>query len=140
VKFTVRRVEGPRWAETLLKVQKQTLPHDDTLDPATGLWWLAWGEDGAVAGFASLHPSKRWLETGLLSRAGVLLHYQGHGLQKKLIRARERFARRLGWGWMISDTTDNPASANSLISCGYRLYEPRWPYRVKETLYWRKRL
>jgi len=140
VKFTVRRVEGPKWAETLLKVQATTLPFDDALDPATGFWWLAWGEDGAVAGFASLHPSKRWLETGLLSRAGVLLHYQGHGLQKKLIRARERHARRLGWGWMISDTTDNPASANSLISCGYRIYEPRWPYRVNETLYWRKKL
>jgi hypothetical protein len=46
----------------------------------------------------------------------------------------------LGWNWLITDTTDNFPSANSLISCGYKLFEPTIPWGGKLTLYWRKHL
>jgi GNAT superfamily N-acetyltransferase len=140
MKFKIERVNGARYANELRRVQRACLPHDRPLRSDDGYWWLAWAEDGTVAGFASMHPSVRWLGTGFLSRAGVVLHCQGFGLQKRLIRARERYARRLGWEWLVSDTTENPASSNSLISCGFKIYDPTWPYRVKETIYWRKKL
>lgn len=41
---------------------------------------------------------------------------------------------------MISDTTDNFPSANSLISKGYKLYAPSKPWAYEITLYWRKKL
>ena len=53
-----------------------------------------------------------------LCRSGVIKSFRGKGIQKKLIRSRERFSRTLGWKWLITDTTDNPPSSNSLISCG----------------------
>jgi GNAT superfamily N-acetyltransferase len=140
MKFTIRRVSGDKFYDEIKQAQRATLPYDKALDSRDGIWWLAWAEDGSVAGFASMHASRRWAQTGFLSRAGVLLHYQGFGLQKRLIRARERYAKRLGWEWLITDTTENPASANSLIACGFKMYEPSYPYRVNNTCYWRKKV
>ena len=49
-------------------------------------------------------------------------------------------AKRLGMNWLITDTTDNPPSANSLIACGFKLFEPSKPWANKQSLYWRKRI
>jgi L-amino acid N-acyltransferase YncA len=72
-----------------------------------------------------------------MCRAGVIRNFQGHGLQKRLIQARIRKARALNWEWLLTDTTDNPASANSLIAMGFKLYEPKAPWANKNSLYWR---
>jgi GNAT superfamily N-acetyltransferase len=78
--------------------------------------------------------------TGYLCRAGVLESHRGRGLQKRLIRVRERKARKLGWTHVVTDTYENPASANSLIKCGFRSYLPRNPWGAKGVAYWIKRL
>jgi GNAT superfamily N-acetyltransferase len=140
MKFTIKRVDPDKYELAIRRLQKQCLPADEPLDCSTGYWWLAWGEDGRLAGFCSLHASQQWGLTGYLSRAGVVLHYQGYGLQKRLIRARERLAKRLGWIWLITDTTHNPASANNLISCGFKMYSPTRPYMTEGAVYWRKRV
>jgi hypothetical protein len=44
------------------------------------------------------------------------------------MRAAEGRARGHGWALVISDTTDNVASANNFITAGYRLYRPRYPW------------
>jgi GNAT superfamily N-acetyltransferase len=66
--------------------------------------------------------------------------HRGQGVQKRLIRARIRQARALGWNWLITDTYLNPASANSLIATGFKMYEPSQPWGAKQTLYWRLKL
>ena len=48
------------------------------------------------------------------------------------------FALPSKWGSIVSDTTDNPVSANNFIRAGYRLYEPEAPWAWSHTLYWRK--
>jgi hypothetical protein len=62
----------------------------------------------------------------------------GNGLQLRLTRAVEKRARHNGWNSVISDTTENIASANNFIRAGYRLYRPRMPWAWPNTLYWRK--
>ncbi len=47
-------------------------------------------------------------------------------------------ARYNGWTSVISDTTDNLASANNFIRGGYRLYRPQYPWAWPNTLHWRK--
>jgi hypothetical protein len=42
------------------------------------------------------------------------------------------------WESIVSDTTNNPISANNFIQAGYRLYEPELPWAWSHTLYWRK--
>jgi hypothetical protein len=54
------------------------------------------------------------------------------------MRAMEARARHNGWACIISDTTDNIASANNSIRAGYRLYQPQIPWAWPHTLYWRK--
>ncbi|OKO85938.1 hypothetical protein AC630_04260 [Bradyrhizobium sp. AS23.2] len=44
------------------------------------------------------------------------------------------------WDSIVSDTTDNPVSANNFIQAGYRLYEPEVPWAWSHSLYWRRSL
>lgn len=140
MKFRICQVNArdPEIAELLLRMQRECLPGDVPMSPQTGYWWVAYTEHGTPAGFCGLHASKRWEQTGYLSRSGVLDRHQGKGLQKRMIRIRITKAKRLGWKWLITDTSQNPASANSLIACGFRMYEPRRPYALPTSSYWRR--
>jgi GNAT superfamily N-acetyltransferase len=102
-----------------------------------GYWWLALHE-AAPVGFAGLIPSTRAHNAGYFSRVGVLRRHCGRGLQLRMMRAMESRARDNGWGCVVSDTTDNVASANNFIRAGYRLFSPKNPWAWPNTLYWRK--
>jgi hypothetical protein len=102
-----------------------------------GHWWLVFHQKTPV-GFAGVIPSTRACHAGYLSRVGVLRQHWGNRLQLRLMRALESRARHNGWNWLISDTTDNLASANNFIRAGYRLYQPANPWAWPNTLYWRK--
>ena len=102
-----------------------------------GHWWLAFREMVPVA-FAGLVPSSYAENAGYFCRVGVLQEHWGRALQLRLMRAAEARARAKGWSLIISDTTDNIASANNFIRAGYQLYRPRYPWGWPRTLYWRK--
>jgi GNAT superfamily N-acetyltransferase len=102
-----------------------------------GSWWLAYRGVEAVA-FAGVVPSTHARNSGYFCRVGVVPKHRGHGLQRRLMRAVEAQARRNGWNSVVSDTTDNRASANNFIAAGYRLYQPESPWGWSTTLYWRK--
>ena len=127
-------------ASLLTSLQRQCLPYDKLYKTNIGYWWTVTDDSGVACGFAGLAPSVRWCDTGYLCRAGVLPSHRGQGLQKQLIRIRIRKAKALGWSWLITDTHENPASANSLIACGFRMFEPSVPWGATGTLYWRKKL
>jgi GNAT superfamily N-acetyltransferase len=120
-------------------LQNICLPFDTPYDTNFGCWWIA-TENGRDIGFAGLVRTVSWTDCGYLCRAGVVPFARGQGLQKKFIHVRIRQAKALGWKWVISDTRLNPASANSLISCGFKMFEPTNPWGCKDTLYWRKKL
>ena len=125
--------------DRLCALQKVCLPHDRPENTNFGTWWIA-TENGVDIGFAGLVRSVRWTDCGYLCRAGVIPSHRGRGLQKKFIRVRIRQAKAIGWKWLVSDTRFNPASANSLIACGFKMFEPSQPWGCKNTLYWRKKL
>ena len=102
-----------------------------------GHWWLAYYQHMPVA-FAGLIPSTHAENSGYFCRVGVLQQHWGRALQLRLMRAIEARARANGWCSIVSDTTDNVASANNFIKAGYRLYRPRCPWAWPHTLYWRK--
>ena len=126
--------------DRLRVLQKKCLPSDAPFDTSQGYWWIVYDAHNLPCAFAGLVPSVRWLDTGYLCRAGVLPSHRGQGVQKRLIRARVRQARALGWSWLITDTYENPASSNSLIATGFKLFEPSKPWGAKGTLYWRLKL
>lgn len=120
-------------------LQLEILPADLPDDVTVGSWWVAYS-DGSPIGFCGIKRSSRWVNAGYLCRAGVLRKFRGKGIQKKLIRVRIAQAKKLGWQWVISDTYENPASANNLISTGFQMYIPSRKYGADGTCYWRKRI
>jgi GNAT superfamily N-acetyltransferase len=144
VTYRVREVDtsDEEIAQELRDLQQITFGNSAPLvDPeAGGWWWIAYKEDVSV-GFAQLVQSTYGPEYGYLKRSGVADKYRGHGLQLRLIRAREQRAKRNGWQWLISETTDNPPSANNLIRAGFKIFEPahgRWAFN--HSIYWRKQI
>jgi len=136
------RVVRARTAEqfaAIAKLQKQVLPFDQPHETDAGAWWVVYDEETPAA-FGGVIPSSQWGDAVYLCRAGVAVQYRGKGLQKRLITARERYARAAGMKWAVTDTTNNPASANSLISRGFKLFDPSRPWGPKGALYWKKRL
>lgn len=105
----------------------------------TGHWWIGYRDDEPIS-FASLIPSDRYPRAGYFKRVGVLPSHRGHGLQLRHMRAIEGRARRNGWIKIVSDTTDNPHSANNFISAGYWILSPQFPWAFPNSIYWSKEL
>ena len=132
----------------LKSMQIRCLPEDDLVMPdksTEGHWFLVHEHSYTnippiLIAFAVMVESTKWYDTVYMSRCCVLPEFRGKGLQKRLLRARERHARALGYTWAITDTRDNVPSSNSLISCGYKLFEPTKPWSFEDSLYWRKKL
>ena len=137
----IRRVDPSRneVRADLDRLQKVCLPSDQPCDVDEGAWWLAYYNDMAV-GFAGVIKSSQWHGTGYMCRAGVMYVARGKGIQKRLIKARMAYGKKAGWTHLVTDTRDNPQSANSLIACGFKMYEPRNPWAYKESCYWIKKL
>lgn len=128
-----------RTAAILDELQATLLPADTPADTSEGWWWIVWADCEPV-GFAGMYASTQWGDAGYLCRAGVAPKFQGHHLQRRLIRARERQARKLGWKWVLTDTYSNPRSANNLIACGYSTFTPSEPWGGDGGTYWKRRV
>jgi GNAT superfamily N-acetyltransferase len=106
----------------------------------TAHWWLVNDHTGGSVAFGGLRVSKT--EGGAyLCRAGVHPQVRGNGLQTRLIQAREKWARKQGLRFLVTDTIfGNNHSVNNLISCGFRAYSPITPWGHETNSYWRKEL
>ena len=108
-------------------------------------WWWTIEDKGEAIAFAGLRPCQEAHNAGLayLIRAGVRRTHRVRGLQRQLIRARVRMARRHGLKEVVTYVMAyNMASANNLISCGFKLYRPAKPqdWGGKTALYFHKSL
>ena len=127
-------------AEMLTDLHRLTFLDSAPVPPFDGgHWWLAFHEHLPVA-FAGLVPSTHAENAGYFCRVGVVDRHWGRSLQLRLMRAMEARARRNGWSCVVSDTTNNLASANNFIKAGYRLYRPEQPWGWPHTLYWRRQI
>ena len=112
-----------------------------------GHCWLVYDRDlwacgiKRIVAFATIIPSYYDpIRIGYFNRVGVLKSARGHKLQKRLLTVVERRARKNGWTSIISDTTDNPPSANAMISGGYKTFEPAVRWAFPHSIYWIKDL
>lgn len=112
-------------------------PNDDPYPKRGSYWWIAY-EGSIPVGFAGLRPYPATGE-GFLCRVGVLRRARKQGLQRRFIRVREKKAREIGLGWLVTYTLLNPASIKSLVDCKYQIYKPQYMY-AGYSLYFRKQL
>lgn len=132
------RVDPAKHAAFLTKFQPQfTNIKPLPITALNSVWWVAYDGDKPAA-FAVIAKSVMLRKTGYLARAGVVKRYRGLGLQKALIRTRLKYAAHQGWHLALTETYDNPPSANSLISCGFRMYHPKKPWGTEGATYWMK--
>lgn len=94
--------------------------------------------DDHVCAYASLRTLEGIDEgSAYFDRAGVAPWARGRGLQRQLIRARERWCRRHGMRIGLTYTlATNPRSSNNLMRCGWRLYSPAYAWEGRGVLYW----
>ena len=142
MKYSIRRVnnKSKRVQNTLNRLQKEILPSDKPCDVTIGQWWIVYTDTNKPVAFCGMKNSSTYSDWCFFHRAGVLDEHTGNGLQKRLIKARIRLAKTMGYNYANSDTTRNPASANSLIACGFKSYLPIKPWAWDYSNYWRLKL
>lgn len=129
--FSLRRTNDLKLVNEL---DIEAFPSDYRLNLA-GAWWLLRRGD-EVAGFCGIRHIPA-LNYGFLCRAAIRDKFQGCGQQKVMIRRRLAYAKQHGWLKVITYTLpDNYPSANNLIRCGFKLYEPQLKWAGKDCLYW----
>lgn len=125
--------------ELMDSMDRNTITGSDPFEKGEGYWWIAY--DGKTpAGFAgmTLHENGTM---AFLCRCGVLPEYRGKGLQRKLIKVRERLAKKIGVKWLVSYTTRKRlVSGNNLIKCGFLLFDPPFSWGDKYWLHFRKEI
>lgn len=117
------------------------MPADDPVEfPADTVWFVALDAQGAVVGYAGVrfHSRKKVAEHLL---AGVHHSQRGKGLQRSLLAARERAARRAGMIRAVTYTRpENAPSAKNLAKARYSTYRPAKAWGGRSMVYWEKRL
>ena len=109
------------------------------------MWWVAVDEPAPntekIVGYAAAHLSSQYPNAIYLSRCGVIPEARGKGLQRRLIRARERWGRSVGAEWARTDTSClNAPSINGLIKAGYKAFVPIWPWAGNGAVYFLKKI
>lgn len=140
--FKIRK--APRKIYPQIKVLCDDLIDDDGVSAwkAGAEYWIAEDSDTKeIVAYAGLVRSTRYTDVVYFHAAGVVQKAQGHKLQRRLIRARLRWAKDHGFSWATTDTIpSNVPSAKNLIACGFRPYWPLYRWRASGACYWSKKL
>lgn len=116
------RVEVSTRLAEAWRLDRRLFPIDIPYRDLDAKWWLVFDDAGRVVAYAA---AKIMNGKCYLTRCGVSARHRGRGLQKRLIRRREAWARSRGCAEVASYvSSDNAASLNSLIACGYRACTP----------------
>lgn len=133
----IRMVLSSKGEELIRTLDRQVFDYtkDDPVVIEGHLWWVIYdGKTPIAYAGAKYLPHEKVV---YLSRAGVLDGYRGKHLQRRLIRARVRWARKIGATQAITYTVvTNPASSNNLIKCGFVTYIPAWKWGGRSAIYW----
>jgi GNAT superfamily N-acetyltransferase len=127
--FVIRRVHNPQDLDHVHDLDRICFPRESEVRLAHTQWWLVrTGGAGAPVAYAGMKLVDKG--TGaFLSRVGVAPWARGHGLQRRLIRARVQAARDQGCRKVVTYVAwDNLKSTNNLVSEGFLFYNPEWAW------------
>jgi GNAT superfamily N-acetyltransferase len=126
--------------DTLVDLHRATFLDYAKIPPFDqGIWWIGYLGKEPVS-FAAMVESDRYPFTGYFKRVGVLDGHRGNRLQRRHMAAIEARAKRNGWIQIVSDTTDNPGSANNFVGARWRIFTPEFPWAFPNSIYWTKPL
>jgi GNAT superfamily N-acetyltransferase len=136
--YCIREVDGDFESDVLTELHALTFQDGSPqADYSEGFWWLAYYGARPVA-FLGAKESVLGDDVGYFYRVGVDPKHRGNSLQLRLMRAMHAKARRIGWRRIVTDTNDNPSSANNIIRAGYLMWKPERPWSFAAAQYWVK--
>jgi GNAT superfamily N-acetyltransferase len=137
--YQIQEVDAVTFSDTINAFNK-LVPEWPALQPrhfTKGYWWLAYLEETPVA-FAGLVPFEPIPNIGYLKRCYVYPDHHGHGLQFRLMAAREAKAKQLGWTHLVSECrVNNKHSTANFTKAGFIQCEPEQPWE-RDSVYWVK--
>jgi GNAT superfamily N-acetyltransferase len=143
-RYKAVRIDPDEDADAILEWQRICFAGDQVLPPEDAMWWFLYDEAGlAVAFIGYKNVDAKYAGssmTAYLARVGVLPSHRGLRLQKLIQDRTVQAVKRLGYFTIITYTWNNPKSANSLISSGYRNYMPAELWATDQVVYWHKKL
>lgn len=134
IRYTVCHTDDSE--DIIAELDRQLIGSDPVA--ATDEAWLVSRNDGVSVGYAT---GKIWPPDNYFyfTRCGVLPEARRNGLQRRLIRARLKWAKRHGCAGAYTYTLPaNVGSANNLIATGFRLWRPAYKWAGADALYWCK--
>ena len=106
--------------------------------PQVQYWWLAYLNDEPV-GFGGIELKGH--VAAYICRTGVIKKARNLGIHKKLIRAIQKYARKIDIEKITTDVAHwNVISANNFIKTGFVLFRPRKLWSFKNSLYFIQRI
>ena len=140
--YTLHEVDGVFNAD-VIKQFNALVPEWPPLQPrhfTDGFWWIAFHEDREPIGFAGMVPMVPFPNVGFCKRCHIRPEHIGHGLQYRLLMAREARARQLSWTTLVSEcSADNTRSARNFLRAGFVQIEPEQPWAT-DSLFFVKHL
>lgn len=130
--YTLHEVDGLTFADILnyFNAMVDDWPPLQERHFLNGHWWIAYLEDEPVA-FAGLVPFEPFQNVGYCKRCYVKPDHHGHGLQFRLLKARELKAKQLGWTMLVSECSSNNLwSASNFTKAGFSRTEPEQPWAM----------
>ena len=104
-----------------------------------GYWWFVEDSQGNHVAFAGMVPFEPFKNVAYFKRCYVMSEYHVHGLQLRLMCARELKARQLGFTQLISECLEsNLASITNHRRAGFETMTPEQPWGSMKTMYWQK--
>lgn len=135
----VRHDKDEDFSHEILELQAEVMPDDAVILPQDAVWFLLLHKGNPIA-FGGIKTSVIYPKSQFLIRAGVRAAHTGHGLQRRLIRARLQYAIEETNAPFVHSYTivDNVPSANNLIKCGFKLWRPGELFAGEEHMYFKK--
>lgn len=140
--YQIHEVDGIEHQETIVRFNSLVpviFPILTINHLTDGFWWIAFLDDEPVA-FAGLVENVPFKGVGYFKRCHVMPDHHGHGIQFRMMMARELKARQLGWTQLVSEChASNNHSANNFRRAGFEQVWPEQPW-ARDSIYWAKAL
>ncbi len=140
--YEIHEVEGIEHEDTIREFNRRSdlFPELKERHIVDGYWWLAYHGMIPVA-FACVVTFDPMTDYAYYKRCLILPEHYGHGLQYRLMCAREIRCKQLGYTHIVSDChKQNQFSIRNFRRSAFDLCEPEQLWAGPDSLYWIKKI
>lgn len=135
-KYKIKRTKD---LDLIVRINDEIFPEDKLDVDHKTTAWIVYSEDKEIAGFCTCRNAGYGIL--YMDRGGIKYKHRGKGLHRKMISAREAYAKKNGFKKIITYVMkENWTSLFTLIRCDYLKYTPEYKYAGDNVVYLIKEL